>query len=211
MSKTAKWWDLIARLAFRLMDPRLTELRISCRGLWAGATMPKICGARNQTGHLHSRQALQPELHAQSRVDTLTYRTYAPFYLPIPVCWLIFQGNPGCPGTCFVDRAGHELRALSASWVLGLKVCSSTALHNYTILQKYNTLKLHSSVEFGCSHRHSKTMNVAAFLFSCETQQIVWALCFNGFLAHTALTDFSPISTSVCGDNCSCTPSLLLE
>jgi hypothetical protein len=36
--------------------------------------------------------------------------------------------SPGCPGTHFVDQAGHELRNLpaSASRVLGLKVCTTT-------------------------------------------------------------------------------------
>ena len=37
--------------------------------------------------------------------------------------------SPGCPGTHFVDQAGLELRNLpaSASRVLGLKVCATTA------------------------------------------------------------------------------------
>jgi hypothetical protein len=37
--------------------------------------------------------------------------------------------SPGCPGTHFVDQAGLELRKLpaSASQVLGLKVCATTA------------------------------------------------------------------------------------
>jgi hypothetical protein len=37
--------------------------------------------------------------------------------------------NPGCPGTHFVDQAGLELRNLpvSASQVLGSKVCATTA------------------------------------------------------------------------------------
>jgi hypothetical protein len=36
---------------------------------------------------------------------------------------------PGCPGTHFVDQAGLELRDLpaSASQVLGLKACTTTA------------------------------------------------------------------------------------
>jgi hypothetical protein len=38
----------------------------------------------------------------------------------------------GCPGTHFVDQAGLELRNLlaSASQVLGLKVCATTARPN---------------------------------------------------------------------------------
>jgi hypothetical protein len=37
--------------------------------------------------------------------------------------------SPGCPGTHFVDQAGLELRnlPLSASQMLGLKVCATTA------------------------------------------------------------------------------------
>jgi hypothetical protein len=37
--------------------------------------------------------------------------------------------SPGCPGTHSVDQAGLELRNLpaSASQVLGLKVCATTA------------------------------------------------------------------------------------
>jgi hypothetical protein len=39
--------------------------------------------------------------------------------------------SPGCPGTHFVDQAGLELRNLpaSASQVLGLKACATTARH----------------------------------------------------------------------------------
>jgi hypothetical protein len=37
--------------------------------------------------------------------------------------------SPGCPGTHFVDQAGLELRnpPVSASQVLGLKTCATTA------------------------------------------------------------------------------------
>jgi hypothetical protein len=39
--------------------------------------------------------------------------------------------NPGCPGTHSVDQAGLELRnpPASASQVLGLKACATTAWH----------------------------------------------------------------------------------
>jgi hypothetical protein len=47
---------------------------------------------------------------------------------------LVFQDrvslcSPGCPGTHFVDQAGLELRnpPASASQVLGLKACTTTA------------------------------------------------------------------------------------
>jgi hypothetical protein len=49
-------------------------------------------------------------------------------------CFLVFRDrvslcSPGCPGTHSVDQAGLELRnpPASASQVLGLKVCTTTA------------------------------------------------------------------------------------
>jgi hypothetical protein len=49
-------------------------------------------------------------------------------------CFVFFRGrvslySPGCPGTHSVDQAGLELRnsPASASQVLGLKVCATTA------------------------------------------------------------------------------------
>jgi hypothetical protein len=41
--------------------------------------------------------------------------------------------SPGCPGTHFVDQASLKLRnpLASASWVLGLKACSTTPSHCY--------------------------------------------------------------------------------
>jgi hypothetical protein len=50
------------------------------------------------------------------------------------VCFVFFRDrvspcSSGCPGTHFVDQAGLELRNLpvSASQVLGLKACATTA------------------------------------------------------------------------------------
>jgi hypothetical protein len=55
------------------------------------------------------------------------------FFLSFFVCLFVFQDrvslcSPGCPGTHFVDQAGLELRnpPVSASPVLGLKVCATT-------------------------------------------------------------------------------------
>jgi hypothetical protein len=49
----------------------------------------------------------------------------------VVVCFLdrISLCSPGCPGTHFVDQAGLELRnpPASASQVLGLKACATTA------------------------------------------------------------------------------------
>jgi hypothetical protein len=56
--------------------------------------------------------------------------------LPQQFCWLFFffrdrvsLYSPGCPRTHFVDQAGLELRnpPASASQVLGLKACATTA------------------------------------------------------------------------------------
>jgi hypothetical protein len=43
--------------------------------------------------------------------------------------------SPGCPGTHFLDQAGLELRnpPASASQVLGLKVCATTAWQEGTL------------------------------------------------------------------------------
>jgi hypothetical protein len=56
------------------------------------------------------------------------------FFLFFFVCLFFFRDrvslySPGCPGTHSVDQAGLELRnpPASASQVLGLKVCATTA------------------------------------------------------------------------------------
>ena len=56
------------------------------------------------------------------------------FYVLFVCLVLVFRDrvslcNPGCPGTHFVDQAGLELRnsPASASQVLGLKACATTA------------------------------------------------------------------------------------
>jgi hypothetical protein len=52
--------------------------------------------------------------------------------------------SPGCPGTHFVDQAGLELRNLpaSASQVLGLKACATTAwLKEICKVTKYSILE----------------------------------------------------------------------
>jgi hypothetical protein len=47
--------------------------------------------------------------------------------------------SPGCPGTHFVDQAGLELRnpPASASRVLGLKACATTAQREFYFLNIY--------------------------------------------------------------------------
>jgi hypothetical protein len=50
--------------------------------------------------------------------------------------------SPGCPGTHSVDQAGLELRdpPASASQVLGLKVCATTAQQPFTFITEKKSL-----------------------------------------------------------------------
>jgi hypothetical protein len=76
---------------------------------------------------------------AQSHVHTsviLLIWTLGPLFLFVClfVFILVFHDrvslcSPGCSGTHFIDQAGLELRnpPASASWVLGLKACATTA------------------------------------------------------------------------------------
>jgi hypothetical protein len=59
------------------------------------------------------------------------------------LCLFVFQDrvslcSPSCPGTHSVDQAGLELRnpPASASQVLGLKACATTAQHMHTLTHK---------------------------------------------------------------------------
>jgi hypothetical protein len=71
-------------------------------------------------------------LKERTRVKTYTYLFFCLFVLGFG--FLVFQDrvslcSPGCPGTHSVDQAGLELRnpPASASEVLGLKACATTA------------------------------------------------------------------------------------
>jgi hypothetical protein len=48
--------------------------------------------------------------------------------------------SPGCPGTHSVDQAGLELRnpPASASQVLGIKACATTARPKSTLIRTFN-------------------------------------------------------------------------
>jgi hypothetical protein len=56
----------------------------------------------------------------------------------------VFLYSPGYPGTHFVDQAGLELRnpTASASQVLGLKVCATTAQQKGTLITCLKNLEL---------------------------------------------------------------------
>jgi len=61
----------------------------------------------------------------------ISFRTFKFYLLCMCVCvcvWGAFLCNLGCPGACFVDQDGLELRdpPASASQVLGFKVCVTT-------------------------------------------------------------------------------------
>jgi hypothetical protein len=65
------------------------------------------------------------------------------------VLFLFFQDrvslyNPGCPGTHFVDQAGLKPRnpPVSASQVLGLKECTTTARQSMSFLGELSPLML---------------------------------------------------------------------
>jgi hypothetical protein len=74
-----------------------------------------------------------------SRRRTISFLFFFPFF-----SFFFFQDrvslfHPGCPGTHSVDQAGLELRnsSASASQVLGLKACATTAwAHIISILSK---------------------------------------------------------------------------
>jgi hypothetical protein len=60
------------------------------------------------------------------------FRTAESFVVVVVFCFFqdrVSLCSPGCPGTHFVDQAGFKLRNLpaSASQVLGLKACATTA------------------------------------------------------------------------------------
>ena len=65
---------------------------------------------------------------------------------------------PGCPETYSVGQAVLELRSppASASQVLGLKVCATTAQLSYGFLDKasggghFHSMKCHTSIFYGC-------------------------------------------------------------
>jgi hypothetical protein len=71
---------------------------------------------------------------AENKIDTSKFMTNMKTFL-VCFCFLFwffetgFLCSPGCPGTHSVDQAGLKLRNLpaSASQVLGLKACATTA------------------------------------------------------------------------------------
>jgi hypothetical protein len=79
---------------------------------------------------------LDPLSHLSSSQNVILYECrHKIFYF---ILFLFFRDrvspcSPGCPGTHFVDQAGLELRnpSASASQVLGLKVCATTARQNF--------------------------------------------------------------------------------
>jgi hypothetical protein len=80
--------------------------------------------------------------------------------------------SPGCPRTHFVDQAGFKLRNLpaSASQVLGLKACTTTArlfLFKSSVTDLFNTIFHHIHLLICCS--------LHIYAHSC-TSEPVWRL-----------------------------------
>jgi hypothetical protein len=83
-------------------------------------------------------------------MDIVKFKKNVPVpYLFIYLFWFPRQGFPvclGCPGTYSVDQAGLELRnpPASASRVLGLKACATTArpVPSYIDLIIYSSIPL---------------------------------------------------------------------
>jgi hypothetical protein len=85
---------------------------------------------------LTSEPSVQPQCLRVSIVVKRHHHQGNSFFVCFLFCFvfLFFQDSvslcsPGCPGTHFVVQAGLELRnpPVSASQVLGLKVCTTTA------------------------------------------------------------------------------------
>ena len=73
--------------------------------------------------------------------ETLSQKANIPSFLSLSFFFFrdwVSLYSPGCPGTHFVDQAGLELRnpPASASQVLGLKACTTTAQLNVPSLFK---------------------------------------------------------------------------
>jgi hypothetical protein len=99
------------------------------------------------------------------------------FFLLLFVCLLLETGFlclPCCPGTHSIDQAGLELRNLpaSASLVLGLKVCATTAWQylflNQSICQTFASVNMNGRIHDQNSYIY-KVLSIAHvnFLFVC--------------------------------------------
>jgi hypothetical protein len=66
-------------------------------------------------------------------------KIYIYLFVGLFVFCFLKQGFSGCPGTHSVDQAGLKLRSLpaSASQVLGLKACATTAQLNILFKERY--------------------------------------------------------------------------
>ena len=83
--------------------------------------------------------------------------------------------SSGCPGTHFVDQAGLELRNLpaSASQMLGLKACATTAWLNtivfivaFNLFSDYVLLTLKSLNMLACAYLFLLILFLFVFVFS---------------------------------------------
>jgi hypothetical protein len=111
----------LPHLIFSILSPSVS-LQILCPSLFSQILLHFIHG---------SRELKQPVSHKHNHFSE--HSCFSSFWLFVCL-FVCFQDrvslySPGCPGTHFVDQAGLELRnpPASASQMLGLKVCSTTA------------------------------------------------------------------------------------
>jgi hypothetical protein len=92
--------------------------------------------------------------------------------------------SPGCPGTHFVDQAGLELRnpPASASQVLGLKACTTTA----QLLLPFNYVCLCLCVWIGSvgPEEGVRSLELELQVMSCLTQVLGIKFGFSGRTIH---------------------------
>ena len=72
--------------------------------------------------------------------------------------------SPGCPGTHSVDQSGLRNPPASASWVLGLKACATTAQSSAFIFNEY-TQPVSISAAICSPHKANKHMGLALTLW----------------------------------------------
>jgi hypothetical protein len=105
--------------------------------------------SKTHTSH-HSQAKIKSQIMGHKGEPTTTilingHSTKVSLFCFVFLCFCFlrqgFSDSPGCPGTHSVDQAGLELRNLpaSASQVLGLKACATTAWPKLSL----NDLSLH--------------------------------------------------------------------
>ena len=108
-----------------------------------------------------------------------------------------FLCSPGCPGTHFVDQAGLELRnpPVSASQVLGLKACATTARLHLQFSSRFpdSAASVQNRTSFTISHhsqynpgrvRSLKQTPREGYTAQKAEPMVVWSTCTITQLSH---------------------------